>query len=237
MQNTGSIEYVVDTSELEPNSLELERFHEHITKVEINASETQLVLRFHTINVFVEDEEGAMNNLALRCFTSLAHKYNFSFRNMRRGGSTLPKRGGSSSIVINGLGLRWNIEPPRRSIDGDVSSLFEQYISISEYDIQLIHQFIIARSEIDNVSRFMFLYNLALQMHSNNQKVLDEAILRIEPSCAVSPSPRFEGNETIYARLRNQVGHRRDGTNIEATRKEIDEMVNKFQEVVYEMLP
>lgn len=237
MNNTGTIEYVVDTNELEPNQLVLESIHDQITSVDITAKETQLIMKFHTIDVLDEDEESAMNNIAYRCFTSLAHKYGFSFRNMRRGGSTLPKRDGSLSTVVKTFGLSWNIEAPKKSIEGDVSSLLEQSICTNEYDIQLIHQYVIARSELDNVSRFMFLYNLALQVHSDNQRILDKFILCIEPSCIVSPSPRFDRHETIYTRLRNEVAHCRDNTNIEATRKEIDGVVNKFQEVVYEMLP
>lgn len=237
MQKIGNIEYVVDTNELEPNQLVLESIHEQITSVDITASETQLIVKFHTVNVFDEDEENAMNNIAYRCFTLLAHKYGFSFRNIRRGGSTLPKRDGKLSTVIKTLGLSWNIEAPRKSIEGDVSSLLEQSICTNEYDIQLIHQFVVARSEQDNVSRFMFLYNLALQLHSDNQRMLDTSILSIEPSCLVSASPRFNRDETIYTRLRNQVAHCRDNTNIESTRQEIEGVVNKFQEVVYGMMP
>jgi hypothetical protein len=237
MQNTGTIEYAVDTNELEPKAFELEGIHEKITSVEIEAKDTQLILKFHTIDVFAEDEDNAMNNMAYRCFTSLAHQYGFSFRNMRRGGSTLPKSDGVLSTVINTLGLSWNIGAPRRPIVGDLYTLLNQSICINEYDIQLIHQFVVARSELDNVSRFMFLYNLALQVHSDNQRSLDEAIMSVESSCIVTPSPRFNRDETIYTRLRNQVAHCRENTNIEATRKEIESVVNRFQEVVYEMLP
>ena len=135
------------------------------------------------------------------------------------------------------FGLSWNIEVPRKSIEGDVFSLLTHSINANEYDTQLIHQFVVARSEQDNVSRFMFLYNLALQVHFDNQKILDGSILRIEPDCILSRSPRFDGDETIYTRLRNEAAHCRENTNIEATRNEINEVVNKFQEVVYETLP
>ncbi|MES9817871.1 MAG: hypothetical protein ABW155_14570 [Candidatus Thiodiazotropha sp.] len=87
----------MDTNELEPKTLELEGIHDQIINVDINATETQLIMKFHTIDVFAEDEENTMNNIAHRCFTSLAYKYGFSFRNMRRGGSTLPKKEGALS--------------------------------------------------------------------------------------------------------------------------------------------
>jgi hypothetical protein len=205
--------------------------------VTIEARDAQLVMKFHTVDVFSDDEEKAMNNIAYRCFTALAHKYGFSIRNMRRGGSTLPKRDGKLSTVIKTVGLYSNIEAPKRTIDEAALKLLQDFISINEYEFQLIYQFVVARSEIDNVSRFMFLYNLALQMHSDNQKMIDKSILNIEPSCAVSKSPKFERDETIYTRLRNQVAHCRDSTNIEATRKEIDSVVNSFQGLVLEMLP
>ena len=98
MTNIGNIEYVVDTDQLEPNQLALRGIHEQIARVDISARETQLNMKFHTIDVFDEDEGNAMNNIAYRCFTALAHKYGFSFRNMRRGGSTLPKRDGSECV-------------------------------------------------------------------------------------------------------------------------------------------
>ena len=237
MQRSGTIEYVVDTDEVEPCAFDLSGFHEQILKVILEARETQLIMRFHTVDVFSEDAENAMNNIAYRFFTALAHKYGFSIRNMRRGGSTLPKIDGKLSTVIKTFGLSWNIEAPKRAIDDDVAQLLKDSIGVDDYRIQLMHQFVIARSEVDNVSRFMFLYNLALQIQSDNQKLLDESILIIEPGCVVSKSPKFERNETIYTRLRNQIAHRRDNTNIEATRKKIDGVLNSFQEVVLEMLP
>lgn len=236
MQKSGTIEYVVDTDEVEPCVLELGGIHDQISNVTLDARETQLIMKFHTVDVFSEDEENAMDNMAYRCFTALAHKYGFSMRNMRRGGSTLPKRDGKLSTVISTLGLSWNIAAPKRAIDEAAAKLLQDSIGLNEYEIVLMHQFVVARSEVDNVSRFMFLYNLALQIHSDNQRTLDESILKIEPSCTISKSPKFKRNETIYTRLRNQVAHCRDNTNIETTRKEIDGVVNIFQGVVLKML-
>ncbi|MEW8061066.1 MAG: hypothetical protein AB2777_07540 [Candidatus Thiodiazotropha endolucinida] len=228
---------MVDTNEVEPTLLKLDGVNDQITGVTIDARENQLIMKFQTVNVFAEDNENAMNDMAFRCFTALAHKYGFSISNMRRGGSKLPQKSGKLSTVINTLDLRWNIEAPLRHISGDVTTLLHNSTRTNEYDIQLIHQFVVARSEIDNVSRFMFLYNLALQIHSDNQRTLDESILRIEPKCTLSRSPISDRNETIYTRLRNQVAHFRDNTNIEATRKEIDGVVGAFKQVVFGMLP
>ena len=188
MHSTGIIEYAVDTNEIESCKLEIEVIHDQVSSVTIEARDSQLILRFHTIGVFPEDNESAMNDLASRCFTYLAHTYGFSIRNMRRGGSTLPQRNGKLSTVINAFGLSWNIEAPKKSLDNAVQSTIQKSIGIIELDIQLIHEFVIARSEIDKVSRFMFLYNLALQMHGDNQKTLDESILRLESRCSVSRS-------------------------------------------------
>ena len=236
MQNTGTIEYVADTNELEPKQLVLENIHDQIISAAVTASETQLTIKFHTVDVLDDDEENAMNNIAFCCFTSMAYKYDFCLRNMRRSGSTLPKRDETLSTVVNTVGIRWNIETPKKSIEGDVSSLLVQAISTNEHDIQMLHQFIAAKSEVDTVSRFMLLYNLALQLNSDSQRILDQSILGIDPRCIVSPSPQFNRKETIYTRLRNQVAHYRDNTNFQATRNEIDGVVNKFQDAVYEML-
>ena len=83
----------------------------------------------------------------------------------------------------------------------------------------------------------MFLYNLALQMNEDNQKKLDQVILELKPNCTVSRSPFTDHEETRYTRLRNQIAHYREGSNIEATRKEIGQIVGEFQDVVRQMLP
>ncbi|PCJ92955.1 MAG: hypothetical protein COA46_03020 [Porticoccaceae bacterium] len=237
MGSAGNIEYVVDTKEVEICSFEIERIHNKISNATLEARESQLILRFTTDGVFAEDNENEMNNLAYRCFSALAYEFGFSIQNLRRGGSTLPKMDGKLSAVINAFGFSWSIEAPRKCLDDNVQHILESSAVVDDYDIQLIHQFVIARSEMDNVSRFMFLYNLALQVNSDNQKQLDESILRIDPSCDTSGSPIGNWNETVYTRLRNQLAHYRCNTNFENTRKEVRGVVNKFQKVVSAMLP
>jgi hypothetical protein len=90
-----------------------------------------------------------------------------------------------------------------------------------------------AGNQKDHVARFMFLYNILLQLKGDKQQQVDDFIRSELPSVPESPRPdRPNKMETVYTRLRNQVGHVRSGTTSEQTRKEIEDNVTAFQELV-----
>jgi hypothetical protein len=85
----------------------------------------------------------------------------------------------------------------------------------------------------DPVARFMFFYNILLQLHNDSQKQIDDFIRKEMTNIPQSPRPdKPRLIETIYTRLRNEVGHTRTGATSEQTSKEIKENVMGLQTLV-----
>jgi hypothetical protein len=111
----------------------------------------------------------------------------------------------------------------------EIAAVLEQ--SSSRPDLYSAYQFAINQS--DAVARFMFLYNILLQLHGDAQRQVDNFIRQEEPNVPQSPSPRYPNvTETVYTRLRNEVGHTRAGTTSERTRREMEDNLATLQALV-----
>lgn len=85
-------------------------------------------------------------------------------------------------------------------------------------------QFRAALSLGDPLARFMSLYNIVLSLCNDSQEDVDAFVLSVDPATPTNAPfrPRRSGTpETVYTRLRNQVGHVRTGTTIDGTRAEM----------------
>ncbi|MBW4577537.1 MAG: hypothetical protein KME08_20070 [Aphanothece sp. CMT-3BRIN-NPC111] len=103
----------------------------------------------------------------------------------------------------------------------------------------LYEQFHSALQLTDPMSKFMALYNTILSLCNDNQKDVDKNIMLIQPSVSVNAPyrPRKSGiKKTVYTRLRNQVGHVRPGTTIEATSKEMEANLSSFVRITKELI-
>jgi hypothetical protein len=72
----------------------------------------------------------------------------------------------------------------------------------------------------DELGKFMGLYNVLLSVRGDKQKKVDSFILKRDPNTPVSRSP-CNTMETVFTKLRNQVGHVRHGVTLLETRREI----------------
>ncbi len=77
----------------------------------------------------------------------------------------------------------------------------------------------------------MHLYRLLLELAGDKQKAVDRLIVRMEPSVPQSASPHG-GTETVYTRLRNELGRKRAGARMEATKKAMAEQLPALRRVV-----
>ena len=75
----------------------------------------------------------------------------------------------------------------------------------------------------DGVERFMRLYGLLLMLCGDSQKRVDQVIRRYDPDVEQTQSPIGNFRETIYTRLRNELGHAREGVDPNTT---VNEMRN-----------
>jgi hypothetical protein len=83
-----------------------------------------------------------------------------------------------------------------------------------------------ALQSASSVEEFMHFYNIMLMLFDDDQPGaqgrVDEFIRREEPGVASTPHPRFPNvHETLYTRLRNELGHNRKDVNLDHTKAEM----------------
>ncbi len=91
----------------------------------------------------------------------------------------------------------------------------------------------------DPLSKFMALYNIVLSICNDLQEDVDAFVLSVQPGVDRNPPfrPRKSGTqETVYTRLRNQVGHRRSGTTIEETKGQMEVNLRGLVEVAKNLI-
>jgi hypothetical protein len=84
--------------------------------------------------------------------------------------------------------------------------------------------FRLARQSVSPVEEFVTLYNILQMLTSadDDQADVDTFIRREEPTVLQTPSPhKPKIMETVYTRLRNELGHTRAGVNLDETKKEM----------------
>lgn len=118
----------------------------------------------------------------------------------------------------------------------DVKKLVEQkhHNRFFYYDL-----FYFALGLTDPLSKFMALYSILLTLCSDRQEKVDKFVISVEPSVATNPPYRKRKSgvlETIYTRLRNQVGHVRPGTTIEVTRNEMETNLSGLVAITQELI-
>jgi hypothetical protein len=89
------------------------------------------------------------------------------------------------------------------------------------------HNFSLFRSALQSTSpveEFMHLYNILLMLLGDDQAKVDKFVLDEDPSVPLTPDPRPNHQwkmETVYTRLRNELGHNRPGVNLDVTKAEM----------------
>ncbi len=102
----------------------------------------------------------------------------------------------------------------------------------TKIDLSAIQMFYDAATIIEPVSRFISLYALLLHKFEDNQKNVDEAILKVDETVAQFKSPHNKGYETVFSKLRNEMSHKREGINILETQNEIRLNLSRFEKIV-----
>ncbi len=99
--------------------------------------------------------------------------------------------------------------------------------------------FYFAIGRTDPLSKFMTLYSIILTLCHDKQENVDKFVLSVQPSVATNLPyrPRRSGlPETVYTRLRNQVGHVRPGTTIEGTISEMEANMSNLVIITKELI-
>jgi|SRR5215203_5100626 len=232
---TGIVKFAAPIAGLQFRPTEVSNPHPAVEKIVLEAQDEWINIEVHLADIFnFEDEEGIANSLLPPIVNRLAFYCNVPVGEPHFRGATLPKDASGSSYTVRGdVLLMWDHAVPVLTLGEDtrqdLAHILEQ--PYTHHDLYSAYRF--AGNLSDPVARFMFLYNILLQLNDDNQTQVDAFIRTEMPSVPLSPRPdRRKIVETIYTRLRNEVSHRRPGITPEQTRKEIQANVAPFQELV-----
>ena len=91
----------------------------------------------------------------------------------------------------------------------------------------------------DPLSQFMGLYSLLLALCSDSQEQVDQFVLTVQPGIPTNTpfkSRKSGVQETVYTKLRNEIGHVRAGTTLDGTRNEMKTQIPGLIDVVRQLV-
>ncbi len=233
---TGNLEFAAPIAGVRFEPMDVSVSHAAVEKIILQTeNDEHLKITFHLIDVYTfEDAEAIAAGILPSIINRLAFYRNVPVGEPYQIGGTLPNDpSGSLHTVRRDITLLWDEAIPVLTLGDDTREELARALEqpYTQHDVYSLYRFAISQSDV--VARFMFLYNLLLQLNSDSQRQVDDFIIAESPGVQQSPSPHSpSGSETIFTRLRNEVGHRRAGTIPEQTRKEIAENVVPLQNVV-----
>jgi hypothetical protein len=234
---TGTVTYAAPVASVRFAPIEVSDPHQAVEKIIVEAPDRERIqVVFHLLDVFTETQA---NNIAGDIVASITNRLAFE---LNRGigqpymeGFCLPKdASGSSYTVSKSAGLLWDVAAPTITLGDEsrqkLARLLEQ--PLARPYLYFAYRFAVNQS--DNVARFMFLYNILLQLNHDKQPGVEAFIRKVMPAVVEydDPRPNKTGKETVFTRLRNEVGHAREGTTPEQTRDMIEGHVAALQTLV-----
>jgi hypothetical protein len=234
---TGSVTYVAPVESVRFASLEVSNPHPAVEKILVESEDSERIqVVFHLRDVFTETEANAIaEDIVASIINRLAFELNRGICQPYMKGSSLPKdASGSSYTVSNSAGILWDVATATITLGDEsrhkLARLLEQ--PLARPDLYSAYRFAI--NENDDVARFMFLYNILLQLNHDKQARVEAFIREVIPDVEEYEDPRSNkiGKETVFTRLRNEVGHARKGTTPEQTRALIEGHVAALQTLV-----
>jgi hypothetical protein len=234
---TGTVTYAAPVAGVRFKPIEVPSSHPAVEKVIVETEDSERIqVVFHLLDVFTETEANAIAGDIVASITNrLAFELNRGVGQPYMKGFSLPKdASGSSYTVLNSAGILWDVAAPTITLGDEsrqkLARLLEQ--PLARPDLYSAYRFAINQS--DDVTRFMFLYNILLQLNHDMQPRVETFIRAVMPDVEEydDPRPNKTGKETVFTRLRNEVGHARKGTTPEQTRTLIEGYVAALQTLV-----
>lgn len=230
----GVIKYAFDTNGVGEMNHTFQPSISKVLSAHVISANNQVLMDVEVEGVFNGDDLTAFDNFFFDWAAAFGFEFGVPVLQPRNCGHQLPTKDGMGPVVIN-LNVGTFSLPREPVIPSDERLKKVHTISLELTDVlsMYLRQFAFANSETDAISRFSFLYNLLLQMSDDGgQPAVDSRILNISPDCEQTISPKSGKYETVYTRLRNELGHKREGVNYSQTKSEIRNKVVEFSEIV-----
>lgn len=210
-------------------------------KIEIiSMDERHIQIKVHFENVSsTEDAVSIGKILAEQVADRLAFEYTIAACDPVNGEGSFVRRDASGAIhavVSHSLGFTTAGHVTKAVAPSDVPQLKQTLEAVpSPRREPYLAQFRWILCQDDPVARFMHLYKILLSLEGGatfTQRNVDAFITSEEPSVTLIPNLTLHRDETIYSRLRNQVGHEIAGTTPESTRQDMEQHISKLTEHV-----
>ena len=233
----GVIKYAFDTNGVGEMNHTFQPAISKVLSAHVRSENNQVLMDVEVEGVFNGDDLTAFDDFFFDWAAAFGFEFGVPVLQPRNCCHQLPTKDGMGPVVIN-LNVGTFTLPRKLVTPSDERLKQVHTISLELTDVvsMYLRQFSFANSESDAISRFSFLYNLLLQMSDDGgQPEVDSQILNIAPDCeqTISPKPgKYETYETVYTRLRNELGHKREGVNYSQTKSEIRNKVVEFSEIV-----
>ncbi|QWR78063.1 methylamine utilization protein MauJ [Candidatus Magnetomonas plexicatena] len=153
-----------------------------------------------------------------------------------------PGEGGNLSAILPSFSLSSElIVGDKKLNEGDIEEIklnTKKCINTSGELQSILRIYRAAFGINDPLSRFLLFYQIMLIITGDkNQTITDKKILDIAPETEQTNRPdKPTKKETIYTRLRNEIGHKRDNTDINTTMTEISNCLHDFQYKIIEKI-
>jgi hypothetical protein len=234
---TGSVEYAATIAGVRFAPIEVSNAHPVVEKIVLETQDGErLKITFHLTDIFaLEDARTIVEGILPSLISRLAFHRNVPVGEPYFTGASLPKdASGSSHRVVADAILLWDSAMPVLTLGEDTRRELATFLGQPYKHHDLYSLYRSAISQRDPLARFMFLYNILLLLNDDRQARV-EAFIREEMTDVEEyedPRPNKAGKETIFTRLRNEVGHVREGTTPKQTRVLIENNVAALQTLV-----
>lgn len=234
---TGTISYYALLNGLELDEIELSNAHPKIDKIKIKTENSDRISIIITLSgVYSSKEAGSIGSEIVNIILDrLSIEFDIPIEEPHCSGMSLPIDESGKKHIVTGSFVALNdiiagdIKPGQERIKDLIQEL-EAETPPRNHHLSLYR---FSAKQKDPLARFMFLYNILLQLNGDSQKDVDAFIKTCDSGAPQSPRPdKPKIIETIYTRLRNEIAHRRDTVLPEDTAKEIMDNVAAFQSIV-----
>lgn len=234
---TSTVNYYALSSGLELDEIELSNPYPRIEKIAIKTENLDRISVIFTLSdVRTKNEAGRICREQLNVLLDrLAIEFDIPIEEPQCSGMSLPidELGKKHAVISSHTAVYDLIGGPIRPGQKRIESLVQKLQSDAPPRDRYFSLYRFSAKQEDPIARFMFLYNILLQLKGDSQKHVDNYIKTCV--CEVPKSPRPDNAkilETIYTRLRNEVAHYRNDVIPEHTAKEIRSNVPAFQSIV-----
>jgi hypothetical protein len=198
---------------------------------------------YSTITVVVGDPHNNAPHARARAaadavLDALASHHAVQFSPLVFRGSTTPYPPGHEKegtfTVTNDVQFAWYVKAPAEAVSlEDVATAIHAAESVSLRARALRASLRVALGQMDPTAEFMLLYSVLLLCAGDVQAHVDNVVRRLEPNVVSTRSPKNAAkDETVYTKLRNQVGHVRAGVEPFVTLSEIRSVLPTFRDLV-----